>query len=146
MNVLVDTNVVLRVSGPEIRGRGDHDHALQRLLDRGDTLYMCAQVAIEYWSVATRPVDVNGLGLPPANAEMRLRYFETLLVWLPEPDDIGPRWRRIVNQYAVQGKKAHDARLVAFMQAHGLTHLLTLNTADFARYREIATLHPKVVQ
>ena len=146
MNVLVDTNVVLRVSGPQVHLPGDCDHALQRLLNRGDTLYLCTQIAIEYWSVATRPVDVNGLGLLPANAEMRLRYFETLLVWLPEPDDIGPRWRRIVNQYAVQGKKVHDARLVAFMEAHGLTHILTLNTADFARYSNLTALHPNTIR
>lgn len=28
----------------------------------------------------------------------------------------------------------HDARLAATMLAHGLSHILTFNTADFARY------------
>jgi hypothetical protein len=32
--------------------------------------------------------------------------------------------------------------LVALMLAHGLTHLLTLNSADFARYAEITTVTP----
>jgi hypothetical protein len=37
----------------------------------------------------------------------------------------------------------HDAQLVAAMAAHGLSHILTLNIADFRRYRnEITPVHP----
>ena len=146
MNILVDTNVLLRLRGAEPTPRGALDDALERLVNRGDLLQLCTQVVIEFWSVATRPVDANGLGLAPAAAETRLRHFTTLLVWLPEPADIGHGWRALVNRYNVRGKQVHDARLVAFMEAHGLTHLLTLNTADFARYTTITALHPNDVK
>lgn len=33
-----------------------------------------------------------------------------------------------MNEKAVRGRQAHDARLVAFVEAHGLTDLLTLVT------------------
>lgn len=44
--------------------------------------------------------------------------------------------------YKVVGKTAHDARLVAAMHAHGLTHLLTFNEPDFRRYAGIIVLTP----
>ncbi|MCG6133823.1 MAG: hypothetical protein MET45_04030 [Nostoc sp. LLA-1] len=37
----------------------------------------------------------------------------------------------------------HDARLVAVMCVHGLTHILTFNISDFTRYsNEIIAVHP----
>jgi predicted nucleic acid-binding protein len=54
-------------------------------------------------------------------------------------------WQPLALQYQVQGKQAHDARLVAAMQRHVLAHILTFNTADFQRYREIAVLDPAAV-
>jgi hypothetical protein len=45
----------------------------------------------------------------------------------------------------VSGKKAHDARLVAAMLAHGLSRLLTFNVSDFARYPGITVLEPAQV-
>jgi hypothetical protein len=43
---------------------------------------------------------------------------------------------------SVQGVQVHDARLVAYMQAHGVAHILTLNGADFARYPGITAIAP----
>ena len=43
----------------------------------------------------------------------------------------------------VMGVQVHDARLVATMIAHRITHLLTLNDQDFARYPEITAVHPR---
>jgi hypothetical protein len=43
------------------------------------------------------------------------------------------------------GVQVHDARLVALMMAHGLSHLLTLNPADFQRYPGITALSPSAV-
>jgi predicted nucleic acid-binding protein len=42
----------------------------------------------------------------------------------------------------VQGKQAHDARLVAAMKRHSINQILTFNTADFARYAEITAISP----
>ena len=36
--------------------------------------------------------------------------------------------------YGVSGVQVHDARLVATMIVHGVTHILTFNTSDFVRY------------
>lgn len=50
-----------------------------------------------------------------------------------------------MTTHAVSGKNAHDARLVAAMLAHGLTHLLTFNDADFQRFTGITTVTPAAV-
>ena len=52
------------------------------------------------------------------------------------------RWERVVIEHRVLGRQAHDARLVALMLSHGVSHILTLNTADFARYPEITAVTP----
>jgi hypothetical protein len=36
--------------------------------------------------------------------------------------------------YQILGKTAHDGRLVAAMQRHSISNLLTFNKGDFARY------------
>ncbi len=41
--------------------------------------------------------------------------------------------------------KVHDARLAAAMKVHGIMHVLTLNTDDFARYSEVTAVHPRTV-
>jgi predicted nucleic acid-binding protein len=51
-------------------------------------------------------------------------------------------WLNLVTSHGVQGKTTHDARLVAAMLRHGVSHLLTFNTGDFVRYSEIAAVHP----
>jgi hypothetical protein len=45
----------------------------------------------------------------------------------------------------VRGKRAHDARLAAVMLSQEVTHILTLNTADFDDLPGITAIHPSVV-
>jgi predicted nucleic acid-binding protein len=52
------------------------------------------------------------------------------------------RWEQIVKAHQVLGKPAHDARLAAAMQRHGLTHLLTFNGGNFSRFGFIQILDP----
>jgi predicted nucleic acid-binding protein len=51
-------------------------------------------------------------------------------------------WYRLVLDHDVKGKQVHDARLVAAMLRHGISHLLTFNAADFARYPDITVVEP----
>jgi hypothetical protein len=45
----------------------------------------------------------------------------------------------------VGSKVAHDAKLVAAMVRHQVTHLLTFNVDDFARFAEITAITPDAV-
>jgi hypothetical protein len=61
---------------------------------------------------------------------------------LPENEGVYREWRRIVVEFAVSGVQVHDARLVAAMLVHGVSHILTLNVADFGRYDGITVVPP----
>jgi hypothetical protein len=79
-----------------------------------------------------------------AEADRRLRILERLFPVLPDDVAAYAEWRAIVVAHGVMGVQAHDARLVALMKFHGLTHLLTLNASDFVRY-PVVTITPEDV-
>jgi predicted nucleic acid-binding protein len=119
--------------------------AVTHLAKQGWDTCSCAQVLIEFWVVATRPIEVNGLGLSIADVAANLADISTAFTCLPEPSDIAVGWQELAVKHKVLGKQAHDARLVALMLSHGISQLLTLNTSDFARYPEITPLTPAEV-
>jgi len=145
MRYLVDTDVLLRYCDQD---DGEHAvcvSAIRSLVAQGENVCLCAQVLIEHWAVATRPASVNGLGLDPDEADRQLAAATLALPCLPEPPDMAERWRKVARDNAVRGKQAHDARIVALMQSHGISHILTLNTSDFARYQGVTPVSPAEV-
>jgi hypothetical protein len=42
----------------------------------------------------------------------------------------------------VLGVQVHDARLAAAMRVHRVSHILTLNVADFSRFSGLTAVHP----
>ncbi|WP_231939935.1 hypothetical protein [Dolichospermum compactum] len=72
--------------------------------------------------------------------------MEKLFPILPDIPEIYPEWKRIVIEYGVMGVNIHDARLVAVILAHRLTHILTFNISDFKRYgNKITPVHPNTL-
>jgi hypothetical protein len=43
---------------------------------------------------------------------------------------------------SVSGKKVHDARLVATMNVHHVSRILTFNADDFSRYPGLTAIDP----
>ena len=84
--------------------------------------------------MTTRPKAVNGLGLSAVDAAAKAGVFEATFPLLAETPDIYPAWKALVDGLGIVGKQVHDARLVAAMRVHGVTHLLTFNAPDFARF------------
>jgi predicted nucleic acid-binding protein len=103
------------------------------------------QNGVEFWGVATRPVPDNGLGMGPSRADQALQKFENLFDFAQDSPGVYQEWRRLVVNHNVRGRQVHDARLVAVMLAHGVTHLLTFHTGDFQRYPGITVVHPRDV-
>jgi len=145
MRYLVDTNVLLRYCDQDDREHALCVSAIRSLVAQGQDVCLCAQVLIEHWAVATRPASVNGLGLDPDEADRQLAAATLALPCLPEPPDMAERWRKVARDNAVRGKQAHDARIVALMHSHGISHILTLNTDDFARYQGVTPVSPAEV-
>lgn len=116
--------------------------AMDVLRSRGHELILVPQILYEYWSVATRPVANNGLGLSPAEAAAELTALRRLFRLLKDELGIYSAWNELVVAHAVRGKQAHDARLAAALQRHVISHLLTFNTADFQRYSFLTAVSP----
>lgn len=142
MSYLLDTNILVRLLTLEDPRNAEIVQALEALRGSGETCQTCAQVLIEYWAVATRPIDVNGLGLSPLECCHNIRQMVNLFPCVPEPPDILTRWETLVSHHLVLGRQAYDARIAALMQAHGLDKILTYNVDDFGRYDFIAALTP----
>jgi predicted nucleic acid-binding protein len=58
---------------------------------------------------------------------------------------IFPNWRTLVSTHLIKGKRTHDIRLLAVMQAYQITHLLTFNVADFSGFPNFTILHPNSI-
>ena len=143
MKVLVDTNILLRVAQPGHTSPASATAALISLSIAGRELCLVPQSIYEYWVVATRPKTVNGLGLTIADVDLQVQDLLTRFTLLPDERGIFSHWHELVVRNAVHGKLAHDARLVAAMQRHGLMYLLTFNTADFSRFTAIHAMSPE---
>lgn len=149
MTYLLDTNILLRLFEQAGPAHLAAQTAVDRLKRSGEVLHMAPQNAAEFWNVATRPLQKNGFGLTPAEADILLTEAEQLFPLVPETPALYPAWRALVRTVGVSGVQVHDARLVALMQVHGLTHLLTLNARDFVRFSAVTgvvVVHPDAVE
>jgi predicted nucleic acid-binding protein len=83
--------------------------------------------------------------LTPAEAAAELERIKRIFLFLPETPAIYPAWETLVTQHQVSGKPSPDARLVAAMQVHGLTGILTFDKTGFSRFPGIEVIHPEEV-
>ncbi|HMJ25231.1 MAG TPA: hypothetical protein VK475_05360, partial [Pyrinomonadaceae bacterium] len=94
----------------------------------------------------TRPTAVRGgLGLSIEATEMRLRLLERHFPVLPDSPSVYEGWKALVLAHKVIGVNVHDARLVAAMLIHGVTHILTANIKDFDRYAAVTAVTPEEI-
>lgn len=142
-NYLFDTNILLRLSD-----RISANYALARdatyiLIEQGHKCCLTSQIIIEFWVVATRPTEVNGLGWTPERTKNQINQFLTRFTVLEETPEIFTLWFQLVTDYNIKGKRTHDIRLLAVMKAHSITHLLTFNPDDFVPLPNIIILQPQ---
>lgn len=114
--------------------------------EAGDGVCIVPQNLYESWSLATRPIASNGLAVTAEQANRVLTRIEQILVIVRDAPAIYDEWRRLVCSDATSGKAAHDARLVAAMDVHGIDYMLTFNTDDFKRYTGTTVLNPGDVE
>jgi predicted nucleic acid-binding protein len=132
--VFVDTNVLLSATASL---RPLHGAALAVLNDwpnQGIALATSTQVLREYLVVATRPVEVNGLGLAVGDALVNVTAFRGRMRLLVDSEPAWGRLRALVATYGCVGKQIHDANVVATALTFGVAKLVTANVQDFSRF------------
>lgn len=140
--MLTDTSTLLRTVQPEHPQYEVAVRACEILAARSRELVIVPQNLVEFWVVATRPLSQNGLGMSQTAVRAELARLKGMFPLLPETHDIYPVWESLVTRHQVSGKPAHDARLVAAMQVHGVTAILTFDRSGFARYPGIEVINP----
>jgi predicted nucleic acid-binding protein len=140
--VLTDTNIWLRVADPGAAQHACTASAVARLLADGHEICLCPQNLIEFWAVATRPADANGLGWTPAETATEIAGLESRFTLLLDTPEIFNHWKTLVQTCAIRGKRTHDARLAAVYLAHRAQALLTLNPTDFGSFSALHLLDP----
>jgi predicted nucleic acid-binding protein len=140
---ILDTNVVMRFCNPSDVQHHLATEAISRLLTQGDECFLTAQILVEFWAVATRPVEVNGLGWTVEKTRNTIDQVIRRFPLLKESEDIFPNWLNLVTANKVMGKRTHDVRIVAVMLAYQITHILTFNPSDFLLTTSIVVVLPQ---
>lgn len=139
---VLDTNVLLAATD---EARADHAQALAVLNGwraAGAVLYSSGQIIREYLSVATRPAELNGLGLRRADAVTNARALRGALRLLAENDKVADCLLRLIDDADCSGRQVHDANIVATMLIHGVETVVTSNPSHFARFDHLITVVP----
>ncbi len=142
---LLDTNVWLWAIEPDTPHHTLAVDALVALLGQGDEIFVTAQNLIEFWSVTSRPSEANGFGWSPEAVRIEAERVLAQFPLLDETPSVFVHWLDLVTTHRVIGRRVHDARLVAVMLAHHISHLLTFNADDFRPFSQIVVVMPSQV-
>jgi predicted nucleic acid-binding protein len=126
---LLDTNVLIQMVSTPVDGPAAS--AVAHQLDSGTRVVLAAQTLYEFWSVATRPVNANGLGWTVERTRSAIEVFQARFPLLLEPPETVVIWLDLVTAHNLKGKRIHDAHLLATMLANRVARLLTFNASDF---------------
>ena len=91
MSILVDSNILWRLARSDDPQHEVAKKAVELCLQRREELLITPQAQREFWVVATRPRDKNGLGMSPISANLFYRIsppalfvFEVILATPPQ--------------------------------------------------------------
>lgn len=145
MRVLLDTNIILRAAQPSLPIWPTINDSRSSLVAQNYRLCIVPQTIYEFWVVLTRPISQNGFGLNPNEAMESIKRTRSNFLILLDERGIFNVWFGLVTQFGVSGKGAHDARIVAAMQKHGIRYLVTFNKDDFKRFPITALTPDEIV-
>lgn len=143
--ILVDTNILLRLTKlglPFSESESVEGHSFESTLLEQYAPCITFQNLAEYWSVAGRSEDANGLAFKPEEIFQQVNRFRDAFDLLPNEPSAVDIWMKLCRKYQVSGKRAHDVRLASSALANGVVKILTLNSKDFENFEEVQVLTP----
>ena len=142
MDVVADTNVWLRILDDRSTQHVQAKECVARLLDHEAHIFLAPQNLIEFWAVATRPVEANGFGWSIEQAATAVLELRSRFDLLPENERVFEKWFEVVQSEKITGKRVHDARLAVQLWVYNIPHLITFNEEDFARFTWLTVVRP----
>jgi predicted nucleic acid-binding protein len=141
--VFVDTNVLVNAN---IATAPFHAAALQELRslrNSGVPLWISRQVIREYLATLSRPQTFSA-PQPIFVLATQVNYFLSNFALAEDGPSVTSNLLTLLTNMPIGGRQVHDANIVATMQAHGITRLLTRNVVDFNRFSGLIQVIPLV--
>jgi predicted nucleic acid-binding protein len=88
VSILLDTNILLRRAQPSHPSHAFAVDSVARLLAAGETVHFTLQNIAEFWNVATRRAERNGLGFEAAVTLTEVERIEAAFELLPDTPPI----------------------------------------------------------
>ncbi len=129
--LFLDTNILLTATDESRAQHSEAQLVISTASENGIHLALNGQIVREYLVVATRRLDVNGLGLSTADALGNVEEFLGHTVFYEETEEVALRLRELVQEVELTGKRIHDANIAATMLSYGVAEILTQNREDF---------------
>ena len=142
--VFLDTNLLLTATDKSRTGYEDARKVLSLSIRSGVHMCISSQVIREYMVVAARSVELNGLGLNPADAIRNIESFMHRCVILEEIELSITKLLYLVQSYSLKGKKIHDANIAAVMYVHNVSMLISIDASGFSLFPGIEVMTPDV--
>lgn len=141
LSLFVDTNILVYASLAHSPLNAQAQQALQSYNQKGADIWISRQIIREFLATLTRP---QVFAYPTSTTSLRaeVELFTRQYHIAEDNAEVTERLLQIVGSVPVGGKQVHDANIVATMQVYGVTHLLTHNVSDFARYSQLITVVP----
>lgn len=136
--VFIDTNLLVHLANEN----SPYNYSLSQLIGsykNNYDLWISRQVLREYAVVMSRA----GMLEHPLDSEALvadLSRLELLFFVADEDEGVTQHLKGLIQRYNMQGKRIHDANIVATMLVYDIPNLLTMNTDDFKNFREIKLL------
>lgn len=94
---LLDTNIILRFANSQSLEYNLIRNTISQILLQGGQCFITPQVIIEFWVVATRPVNVNGLGWTVEQTTQAVQMLINQFHLLEETSDVFSIWLNLVK-------------------------------------------------
>src|SRR5947208_3090919 len=109
--ILLDTNVLGRMTDSSDPECADARRAVHVLLAKRERLIIVPQHLYEFWAVATRksgppPTGQNGLGMTCEQASQWLSFFQRRFTLLPDRANLFDCWHVLVKSLGIKGLKS----------------------------------------
>ena len=140
-HLFLDTNILIYSSNTASPWHAHARLALQRIAQPGIRRCISTQSLREYFASATRALP-NGTLPSMADALRDIAMLQQSYTVLADTHAVSNRLFTLVAQTATGGRQIHDANIVATMLTYGVTHLVTHNVSDFARFAAHITILP----
>lgn len=131
--VFVDTNILVNLKFAAAPFHAEAVAKLNELTRSGCTLWLSRQILRERFL---------GPPLPAAAVIADMTDFLKRFTTANETAAVTQQLLSLISTTLCGGKQVHDANIVATMIVHGVTNLLTHNTADFQRFGHLIKVIP----